>query len=177
MDQSILHINPSASPLINQKSTSVSAATENKSESGLSQIAIVGLGYVGLPLSLQFGRSGVEVLGLDIDPAKVDALNGGTQLHRAYRIMDLLKQRGAEVAYYDPHVPVIRPTREHPQWSGLKSLPWDRSVIAGFDAVVVATAHARVNYQELADWAQCIIALGTSWQPCKPLQGEFGKRD
>ena len=40
-------------------------------------IAIVGLGYVGLPLSLQFTRSGVTVLGLDIDPAKVTALNAG----------------------------------------------------------------------------------------------------
>ena len=41
------------------------------------KIAIVGLGYVGLPLSLQFARSGVTVLGLDIDPAKVEALNAG----------------------------------------------------------------------------------------------------
>lgn len=40
-------------------------------------IAIVGLGYVGLPLALQFLRSGVRVLGLDIDPAKVEALNFG----------------------------------------------------------------------------------------------------
>src|SRR3954452_1391231 len=39
--------------------------------------AIVGLGYVGLPLSLQFVRSGVSVLGLDIDPPKVEALNAG----------------------------------------------------------------------------------------------------
>src|SRR5579862_7329712 len=41
------------------------------------KIAIVGLGYVGLPLSFQFARSGVTVLGLDIDTAKVDALNQG----------------------------------------------------------------------------------------------------
>src|ERR1700690_4309415 len=41
------------------------------------KIAIVGLGYVGLPLSLQFARSGVTMLGLDIDNAKVDALNQG----------------------------------------------------------------------------------------------------
>jgi len=40
-------------------------------------IAIVGLGYVGLPLSLQFARSGVSVLGLDVDAAKVSALNEG----------------------------------------------------------------------------------------------------
>jgi UDP-N-acetyl-D-glucosamine dehydrogenase len=41
------------------------------------KIAIVGLGYVGLPLSLQFTRSGVSVLGLDIDAAKVASLNQG----------------------------------------------------------------------------------------------------
>ena len=40
-------------------------------------IAVIGLGYVGLPLSLQFARSGVTVLGLDIDPAKVKSLNAG----------------------------------------------------------------------------------------------------
>jgi UDP-N-acetyl-D-mannosaminuronate dehydrogenase len=45
------------------------------------KVAIIGLGYVGLPLSLQFARSGVQVLGLDIDPDKVDALNQGAQLH------------------------------------------------------------------------------------------------
>jgi UDP-N-acetyl-D-glucosamine dehydrogenase len=41
------------------------------------KIAIVGLGYVGLPLSLQFARSGVSVIGLDIDPEKVNAINAG----------------------------------------------------------------------------------------------------
>ena len=41
------------------------------------KIAVVGLGYVGLPLSMQFARSGVEVLGLDIDAAKVTAINEG----------------------------------------------------------------------------------------------------
>src|SRR5690242_15151085 len=41
------------------------------------KIAVIGLGYVGLPLSFQFARSGVTVLGLDIDTKKVDALNQG----------------------------------------------------------------------------------------------------
>ena len=43
----------------------------------LSKISVVGLGYVGLPLSLQFAQSGVSVLGLDLDSAKVDAINAG----------------------------------------------------------------------------------------------------
>ena len=40
-------------------------------------IAIIGLGYVGLPLALQFARSGVRVLGLNIDAKKVASLNAG----------------------------------------------------------------------------------------------------
>src|SRR5689334_2006105 len=41
------------------------------------KIAIVGLGYVGLPLAIQFARSNVSVVGLDIDQSKVDAVNNG----------------------------------------------------------------------------------------------------
>jgi UDP-N-acetyl-D-glucosamine dehydrogenase len=42
-----------------------------------STIAIVGLGYVGLPLMLRFQNVGFKVLGIDIDTAKVDKLNAG----------------------------------------------------------------------------------------------------
>ena len=41
------------------------------------RIAVVGLGYVGLPLSLQFARSCVSVVGLDVDAKKVQLLNNG----------------------------------------------------------------------------------------------------
>ena len=43
----------------------------------MNNIAIVGMGYVGLPLALQFGRAGCRVVGLDIDARKVTALNAG----------------------------------------------------------------------------------------------------
>lgn len=43
----------------------------------MNRISIVGLGYVGLPLAIQFSRSGAHVLGLDIDPRKVDAIQSG----------------------------------------------------------------------------------------------------
>mgnify|MGYP001365857956 FL=1 len=42
-----------------------------------SKISIVGLGYVGLPLSLQFARSEIPVIGLDLDPKKVELINDG----------------------------------------------------------------------------------------------------
>jgi UDP-N-acetyl-D-glucosamine dehydrogenase len=41
------------------------------------KIGIVGLGYVGLPLAVAFAEAGQEVVGLDLDPAKVEALNAG----------------------------------------------------------------------------------------------------
>lgn len=43
----------------------------------MNHIAIVGLGYVGLPLALQFARSGAKVLGLDIDANKTSAILEG----------------------------------------------------------------------------------------------------
>ena len=39
------------------------------------KIAVVGLGSLGLPLSLQFARSCVNVLGIDFDPRKVELLH------------------------------------------------------------------------------------------------------
>src|SRR4051794_8725810 len=41
------------------------------------KICIVGLGYVGLPLAIQFARADVTVFGLDVDQAKVDLINSG----------------------------------------------------------------------------------------------------
>ena len=45
-------------------------------------LAVVGLGYVGLPLCIQFAKVGCRVLGLDIDAQKVDAIsNGRSYIH------------------------------------------------------------------------------------------------
>ena len=56
------------------------------------KIAIVGLGYVGLPLSLQFARKGCEVIGLDIDAAKVAALHRGESYIKHIRGADVAAQ-------------------------------------------------------------------------------------
>jgi UDP-N-acetyl-D-glucosamine dehydrogenase len=41
------------------------------------QIGIIGLGYVGLPLAVAFAEAGCDVVGLDVDASKVEALNAG----------------------------------------------------------------------------------------------------
>ena len=85
----------------------------------------------------------------------------------SYHLLDLLRNRGALVDYFDPHVPVIRPTREHPHWAGLRSVEWKKDVIAGYDLVLISTAHKAVNYQELADWAQGIVDTRNAMAGCK----------
>jgi len=40
-------------------------------------VGIVGLGYVGLPLAIAFAERGFDVLGFDVDDAKIDAVAGG----------------------------------------------------------------------------------------------------
>src|SRR5438034_1275055 len=47
----------------------------------------------------------------------------------AFHLMDLLRTRGAETAYYDPHIPVIGPTREHGNWQGFRSVAWNSETI------------------------------------------------
>lgn len=75
----------------------------------------------------------------------------------SYVLMEKLQQRGAVVAYHDPFVPVIRPSREHSHWAGTKSVPWDRETIGSFDVVLLSTAHGNVDYTELAQWAPLIV--------------------
>ena len=41
------------------------------------RIGIIGLGYVGLPLARAFISSGFNVLGFDVDQAKINQLTGG----------------------------------------------------------------------------------------------------
>ena len=42
------------------------------------KIGIVGLGYVGLPLAMEFAEAGHEVIGVDVDAHKVARLRGGS---------------------------------------------------------------------------------------------------
>ncbi len=53
------------------------AEIKQKLEDRTARIGIIGLGYVGLPLALLFADGRFPVTGFDIDPSKVETLNGG----------------------------------------------------------------------------------------------------
>jgi UDP-N-acetyl-D-glucosamine dehydrogenase len=125
--------------------------------------------------ALNAGRKAVNgsrvlVLGLAYKPNVDDERESPS-----YVLLNLLQERGAEVAYHDPYVPVIRPTREHPHWAGLRSVAWNRHTVESFDAVIVATNHQAVNYQELADWAKCIIDTRNAMTAIKTRSGQVWK--
>jgi UDP-N-acetyl-D-glucosamine dehydrogenase len=42
------------------------------------RVGVVGLGYVGLPLAVEFARAGFKTTGIDLDRRKIDAVNQGT---------------------------------------------------------------------------------------------------
>ena len=64
-------------------------------------LAVVGLGYVGLPLALQFAEAGAKVVGLDIDPQKIEKLGRGESylMHvEGKRIGQLVQSGGLSVS-------------------------------------------------------------------------------
>jgi UDP-N-acetyl-D-glucosamine dehydrogenase len=49
-----------------------------KMRTAQAQVAVIGLGYVGLPLAAAFAEAGFTVVGLDLDPRKVGSIREGT---------------------------------------------------------------------------------------------------
>lgn len=73
--------------------TSDEEALVAKFAAGRGTIGVVGLGYVGLPLSATFAEGGFDVVGFDVDPGKVVALRSGESYIRhipAERLQPLL---------------------------------------------------------------------------------------
>jgi UDP-N-acetyl-D-glucosamine dehydrogenase len=75
----------------------------------------------------------------------------------ALKIMELLQKRGAIVDFHDPFVPEMLPTREHPSFTGQKSLSLSSEALAGVDVAVICTDHDSVDYQLLADHCPLIV--------------------
>lgn len=64
----------------------------------------------------------------------------------SYRLMEKLEHLGAVVSYNDPHIPVIRPSREYAKYAGRQS-----SEISGdYDLVLVATAHDEYAHHDFS---------------------------
>lgn len=94
----------------------------------------------------------VLVIGLSYKPDVDDIRESPT-----FKLMDLLSSKGASVDYYDDLVPEIPQTRDHSNWSGKKSIDWNRDIINAYDAVIISTNHSHLDYTQLGKWSKCII--------------------
>jgi UDP-N-acetyl-D-glucosamine dehydrogenase len=84
----------------------------------------------------------VLVLGLSYKPDIDDDRESPS-----FELIELLQERGAEVSYCDPYVPVARPGRKHDV--GLRSVPCTAEEFARYDAVLVSTPHTQFKDRSL----------------------------
>lgn len=70
----------------------IQTALISKIESRQARVAIIGLGYVGLPLAVEFGLVGFSVIGIDTNPEKVEQLTKGSSY-----IKDVESQKVAQL--------------------------------------------------------------------------------
>lgn len=107
-----------------------------------------------LSARLQRSVNGARILLLGVAYKKnVD----DTRESPAFVLLEELERRGAQVAFYDPFVPVIPMTREHAPLAGRASIVWSAATLAGFDAALVATDHDGVDYEALTASVPLVI--------------------
>ena len=63
--------------IIDDAGTSHATQLEARLRNKTAKIGVVGLGYVGLPLAIEFARKGFETVGIDLDRTKIETLSKG----------------------------------------------------------------------------------------------------
>jgi UDP-N-acetyl-D-glucosamine dehydrogenase len=94
--------------------------------------------------------SRILVLGLAYKP-DIDDVRESPSLE----LIELLREKGAKVDYNDPYIPQTRKMREYDL--KMKSKKLTPNMIAGYDAVLIATNHSDYDYQWIVDNAQLVI--------------------
>ena len=72
------------------------------------------------------------------------------------KIIDLLTARGAKIDYSDPYFPEMHKMR-HYNFAGMKSVPLEPKMLAGYDCVLIATDHTSYDYPMIVESAQLVI--------------------
>jgi UDP-N-acetyl-D-glucosamine dehydrogenase len=100
------------------------------------------------------GLNGARILVLGIAYKKnVDDTRGSP----AFVIIEMLEARGATVAFHDPYVTEIPPTRDHASLVGRRSVDLDDKTLSEFDAVLIVTDHDAVDYELLVAHSRLVV--------------------
>lgn len=108
----------------------------------------------GLDKHLRKGLNGSRILVLGIAYKKdVDDMRESPSLI----LYERLKRFGAIVEFHDPVIPVIPPTREHAEMTGLKSVELTQAQLESYDGVIIATEHSAVDYEFVVKHSKVIV--------------------
>jgi UDP-N-acetyl-D-glucosamine dehydrogenase len=103
---------------------------------------------------LQKAVAGSRILVVGLAYKKnVDDMRESPSLH----LIHLLRERKATVDFHDPHIPVVPTTRDHPEFSGMKSVKLTPKTLASYDCVLISTDHDAVDYEELVRHAPLVV--------------------
>jgi UDP-N-acetyl-D-glucosamine dehydrogenase len=75
----------------------------------------------------------------------------------AFKLIELLEARGARVDYHDPYAPEIKPSREHPDLAGRRSVDWAPKSFGEYDATLICTDHDAIDYAALVRHSALVI--------------------
>jgi UDP-N-acetyl-D-glucosamine dehydrogenase len=75
----------------------------------------------------------------------------------ALEILDLLRRKGVDVRYHDPHVPEIREDGHTPAGAIGQSVPLTDEELSGSDAVIIVTDHSSIDYAWVSRLARILI--------------------
>ncbi|MFI4875011.1 MAG: nucleotide sugar dehydrogenase [Blastopirellula sp. JB062] len=74
----------------------------------------------------------------------------------AFKIMELLAEKGAEISYNDPYIPQL-PAMRHYDLPSSSSIALTAENLASFDAVMIVTDHDEYDYQEIVNRSQLVV--------------------
>lgn len=92
-------------------------------------------------LKIAIAGSKVLVVGLAYKK-NVDDMRESPSLH----LISMLRDRGAEVDYFDPFIPQVPPTRDHPEFAGMRSIEFSPEELAKYSCALISTDHDNVDY-------------------------------
>ncbi len=84
----------------------------------------------------------------------------------SFELIEKLSALGALVDYHDPHVPQTHRMRRHDL--NMQSVALSPQVLAGYDAVLIATHHDACDWQQIADSASLVIDTRGVMRRTKP---------
>src|SRR5262249_43704936 len=103
---------------------------------------------------LKRGLSGARILIIGLAYKKnVEDMRESPSL----KLIEIIEARGAIADYHDPFIPTIPRTRDHAPLAGRCSVALTPEVIAGYDAVLIATDHDDVDYGAVVKHAKLVV--------------------